>query len=83
MALIGFDRLDKSDTTPKLTSMFLSRPSHISETSWRTFSQTKWWTLQERGLTLLVDALAFTTPRTSPKGSWATTNGVDATSSTS
>lgn len=33
IALIGFERLDKSDTTPKLTSMFLSRPSHINETS--------------------------------------------------
>jgi len=47
MAFIGLDLLDKSDTTPKLTSILLSRPSHIKETS------------------LLVDALALTTPYTS------------------
>jgi len=33
MAFIGLDLLDKSDTTPKLTSILLSRPSHIKETS--------------------------------------------------
>jgi hypothetical protein len=33
MAFIGFDLLDKSDTTPKLTSILLRRPSHIRDTS--------------------------------------------------
>jgi len=44
---ISFDLLEKSDTTPRLTSVFRKRPSHIRETS------------------LFVEALAFTTPRTS------------------
>ena len=33
MAFIGFDLLEKSETTPKLTSIFLSLPSHMRETS--------------------------------------------------
>lgn len=35
MAFIGFDLLEKSETTPKLTSIFLSLPSHMRETSCR------------------------------------------------
>lgn len=33
IALIGLNRLEKSETTPKLTSMFRNRPSHIKATS--------------------------------------------------
>lgn len=34
MVLIGLERLDKFDTTPKLTRIFCRRPSHNIETSW-------------------------------------------------
>ena len=37
MAFIGFDLLEKSETTPKLTSIFLSLPSHMRETSCRVY----------------------------------------------
>jgi hypothetical protein len=31
---IGFDRLERSETTPRLTSMLRKRPSHMSDTSY-------------------------------------------------
>ena len=31
--LMGFERLERFETTPKLTRMFRSRPSHNNETS--------------------------------------------------
>lgn len=34
MDFIGLERFDKSETTPRLTSIFLMRPSHMSETSY-------------------------------------------------
>ena len=34
MAFMGFARLEKSEITPKLTSIFRNRPSHIRETSY-------------------------------------------------
>src|ERR1700722_7494307 len=65
MALIGFDLLEKSDTTPKLTSIFRNRPSHISDTSFYVASAHAYPRSQFERLTLFVDALAFTTPRIS------------------
>jgi len=38
MALIGLERLDKSEMTPRLTNILFSRPSHNSETFCPTIS---------------------------------------------
>ena len=38
MALMGFDRLDRSETTPKLTSICFRRPSHNNETVYGVFN---------------------------------------------
>jgi hypothetical protein len=62
---MGFDRLEKSETTPKLTSMLRRRPSHISETSCRETVSFVILAIQCQKVTLFVDALAFTTPWTS------------------
>jgi len=50
MDLIGFEISARLDTTPKLTNMFLRRPSHI------------------RDISVVVDALALTTPMISLGG---------------
>ena len=38
MALIGLERLDRSEMTPRLTNILFSRPSHNSETLCPTIS---------------------------------------------
>lgn len=62
---IGFDLLEKSDTTPRLTSIFRKRPSHIRETFCKKMNEGANQCEEREKLTLFVEALAFTTPRTS------------------
>lgn len=67
---MGFERLDRLETTPKLTRTFRSRPSHSNETSYGYFSQRTLTDIDEkRARTVVVDTLAFTTPWTSSASS--------------
>lgn len=67
---MGFERLDRLETTPKLTRTFRSRPSHNNETSCGYFGQRASTPRHEkRARTVVVDTLAFTTPWTSSASS--------------
>ena len=61
---MGFEISPRLDMTPKLTNIFLRRPSHINEISYNSGCNWKLQNEQERRSerTVVVDALALTTP---------------------